>query len=466
MRISNVNWPRRTRGRPWRIVIAAVGGLLVAILVAGIVGLLLNRNVEQVTQEALSYDVDLEDEGDDLRAAVLDLRHYHRNIFFGGPSGGQIEDFESAYARLDEEIGELEALGVRNPYAPQPEAIREMAEEYYAGFRPAIELYEEDREAFIEASDRGLSLIDEMNRASEELDDLGEQQAEASLARVDRVTQTAKVVLLAVVGGLLLAGAALAYAAVHVVNELRAASKAKTDFLADVSHELRTPLTVLQGNAEIGLTLDGSHNHKDILEAIAKESRKMTRMVEDLLFLARSDSASSPLDMEHIHALSFLTELAERAKSLARERGARLETDLSGGGELEVDQSRVEQAVLVLVDNAAKYGPLGGEITLSSETQSGYLRITVADKGTGIPEEELPRVFERFYRMDKARSRKLGGSGLGLPIAKTIVEAHGGYIKAESHMAEGTRMSIYLPLIPGTDGERPEHAPSKTPARR
>jgi two-component system, OmpR family, sensor histidine kinase VicK len=267
----------------------------VAILVAGIVGLLLNHNVEQVTQEALSYDVDLEDEGDDLRAAVLDVRHYHRNIFYGGPSGSQIEEFESTYARLDEEIGELEALGVRNPYAPQPKEIREMAEEYYAGFRPAIELYEEDRETFIEASDLGLSLVDEMNRASEELDDLGEQQAEASLARVDQVTQTARVVLLAVIGGLLLAGAALAYAAVRVINELRAASKAKTDFLADASHELRTPLTVLRGNAEIGLTLDGSHNHKDILEAIAKESRRMTRMVEDLLFLARSDSASSPL---------------------------------------------------------------------------------------------------------------------------------------------------------------------------
>jgi two-component system, OmpR family, sensor histidine kinase VicK len=201
MRISNVSWPKRTHGRPWRIIIAAVGGLLVAILVAGIVGLLLNHNVEQVTQEALSYDVDLEDEGDDLRAAVLDVRHYHRNIFYGGPSGSQIEEFESTYVRLDEKIGELEALGVRNPYAPQPKEIREMAEEYYAGFRPAIELYEEDRETFIEASDLGLSLVDEMNRASEELDDLGEQQAEASLARVDQVTQTARVVLLTVIGG-------------------------------------------------------------------------------------------------------------------------------------------------------------------------------------------------------------------------------------------------------------------------
>jgi two-component system, OmpR family, sensor histidine kinase VicK len=131
-----------------------------------------------------------------------------------------------------------------------------------------------------------------------------------------------------------------------------------------------------------------------------------------------------------------------------------------------VDQSRVEQAVLVLVDNAAKYGPPGGEITLSSETQSGYLRIVVADKGTGIPEEELPRVFERFYRMDKARSRKLGGSGLGLPIAKTILETHGGYIEAESRVGEGTRMSVYIPLVPGSDGERPEQAPSRTTASR
>jgi len=182
----------------------------------------------------------------------------------------------------------------------------------------------------------------------------------------------------------------------------------------------------------------------------------MTRMVEDLLFLARSDSASLPLEMEPVPVAPFLAELTERAKALVRERGAKLETDLSGGGEIEMDQGRVEQAVLIFVDNAAKYGAPGGTINLSSETRAGELRVTVADEWPGIPEGELPRIFERFYRMDKTRSRKRGGSGLGLPIAKTIVEAHGGRIEAESRPGEGTRMSLCLPLLAPREPVEPD----------
>ena len=469
-----MNWLNKTRERPWRITIAAVVGLLVAILVAGVVGFMLNRNVEQVTDEALRYDVDLEDEGDDLRAAVLDLRHYHRNIHFGGLSRTQVENFEDAYTRLNEEISELEDLGVRDPNAPQPEEIRRMADEYYANFRPAIDLYEEDPEAFFEASDQGMALIDKMNQAGEELDELGERLAEASLSEVDRATRTARVVLLGVIGGLLLVGAALAYAAVRVMSELRAASeqlaeasRTKTAFLADVSHELRTPLTVLQGNAEVGRALDPDWTHKEILDEIVRESGKMTHMVEDLLFLARSDSAALPLEIEMVPVESFLAEIAGRAEALTRERGAALETTLlSGEGEVRIDQRRMEQVVLILVDNAAKYGPQGSRVRLTSTTKAAELRLTVADEGPGIPEEELPRIFERFYRVDKARSRKLGGAGLGLPIAKAIVEMHGGRIEAESRVGEGTRMSIYLPLVSGTGSRQHESTPSKTPTHR
>jgi two-component system, OmpR family, sensor histidine kinase VicK len=475
-----MKWLGEVRERPWRITMAAVGGLLVAILIAGVIGLLLNRNIERVADKALDYDVELEDEGDDLRVAVLDVRHYHRNIVFGGPSRTQINNFEEVYAQLDEEISELEALGVRDPGAPQPEEIRRKAEEYYAEFRPAIDLYETDRAAFTEASDNGLILIDEMGQAGEELDELGEQQWEESLARVDRATRTATVVLLAAIAGLLLVGVALAYLAVRVVNELRRlyseqretaqklaeASQAKTDFLADASHELRTPLTVLRGNAEVGLALEGSRDHKEILEDIVKESDRMTRLVEDLLFLARSDSTTSlPLETHPVPAVSFVAELAERAKALARERGVELRTNLSvEEGELGIDQGRLEQAALILVDNAAKYGPPGGVVTLSAEARSGRLRLTVGDEGPGIPKEELPRIFERFYRMDKTRSRKLGGTGLGLPIAKTIVAAHGGQIEVESRVGKGTKMSIYLPFLSNTNGD--QRVSSEAPATR
>ena len=463
-RLAGVGWMKKMLGQPWRVTIAAVGGLLVAILIVGLVGLLVNRHVERVTNEALRYDVQLEDEGDDLRAAVLDVRHYHRNITFGGPTRTQIDNFEDAYDQLEEEMRELEDIGVRDADAPQPDEIRAMAREYYDDFRPAMALYEEDRGAFVEASDRGLVRIDEMAQAGEELDELGEQLSEESLAEVDRATMTARVVLLAVVFGLLLAGVGLAYATVRVVNELRRlyaeqqqtaealaeANRAKTDFIADVSHELRTPLTVLRGNAQVGLALGSESEQEELFEEIVAESKRMSRMVEDLLFLARSDSASLPLEFERVNVEPFLAELAGRAEMLARERKVTLETDLRGEGVVEIDPQRVEQAVLILVDNAAKYGEPGGRVTLSSLVRARELRIEVRDRGPGIPKEELPRIFERFYRLDKARSRKMGGSGLGLPIARTIVEAHGGHIEAASRPGTGTRMSLCIPLLAET----------------
>ncbi len=466
---------RENQTRPWHITILAVGGLLGAIIIAGLVGLWLNHRVWQASDEGLRYDVELEDHGDDLRTAVLDVRHYHRNLFFqvqteAGITRGGTADFEQAYELLHQEIDELEELGVRDPETPQPEDFRRMAEGYYADFRPAIDRAESDPEGFNEASDQGLVRIDQMEAAAQEVDKLGERLSANSFQRVEQTATTSRYILFAVIGGLLLAGAVLAYLAVRVVSELRRlyanqqaaaeklaeASQAKTDFLADVSHELRTPLTVLRGNAEVGLALSkGNSDHAEILEEIVEESGKMSRMVEDLLFLARSDSASLPLAFQRADAELFLAEVAGRAEILARERGAKLETRLRGTGQLRLDPTRMEQAILILVDNAAKYGaPEGGRITLASASGSGELYIEVEDRGPGIPEKELPRVFERFYRVDKARSRKEGGTGLGLSIAQTIVQAHGGRIEAKSLAGEGTRMAIYLPLLPGSPRER------------
>jgi signal transduction histidine kinase len=455
-----MSWLRKNREQHWRVAIAAVGGLLVASIIAGLVGLLVNQSVERVTDQALRYDIELEDEADDLRVAILDMRHYHRNIAFTGPSRNGIADFEAAYERLQDEIDELEDIGVPASGDIQAEEFRQMAEEYYAGFRPAVDAYEEDPEAFVQTSDRGLVELEEMGRIGEELDSLGEELADA-LQSIEQATATARLVLFALIGGLVVGGAALAYSVVRVVGELRRlydeqqatakklaeVSQAKTDFIADVSHELRTPLTVLRGNAEVGL-LERDCTHAEILEEIVEESTRMTKMVEDLLFLARSDSATVPLDLEQVPAATFLAEVAGRAEILARERGARLEAELLfGDGELEVDWDRIERAVLILVDNAAKYGPPKGRITLSSKPDSGELCVAVTDEGPGIPEEELPHIFERFYRVDKTRARKQGGTGLGLPIAKTIVEAHGGRIEAQSSVGKGTRMALYLPLL-------------------
>ena len=173
----------------------------------------------------------------------------------------------------------------------------------------------------------------------------------------------------------------------------------------------------------------------------------MSRMVEDLLLLARSDSDSLPMIMETVAVVWLLESLERRAQALAREQEASLQTALCGEGRLRCDVERIEQAVLVLIDNAARYGPSGGPMTLSSSTRTGELLIEVSDRGPGIPPEELPHIFERFYRCENASGEP--GSGLGLPIAKTIAELHGGRLEVESEVGEGTRMFLRLPLTNG-----------------
>lgn len=204
---------------------------------------------------------------------------------------------------------------------------------------------------------------------------------------------------------------------------------------------------MLRGNAEVGLALgDDGCSHKKMLEKIVRESERMSRMVEDLLFLARSDSAALPLHREAVAAGPFLAEIAQRAELLLRERGCSLVVELPVEGLLEANPARLEQAVMAVVDNAAKYGCPGGEVRLTASDEGEGLRLEISDDGPGIPEADLDRVFERFYRPDKARSRAFGGAGLGLSIAKTVVEAHGGSIRAESRPGGGTKVSLLLPM--------------------
>ena len=230
----------------------------------------------------------------------------------------------------------------------------------------------------------------------------------------------------------------------HAEEALAEAARARTEFLAEVSHELRTPLTVIRGNAEVGLELGRGCPHEEVLEEIVKEAATMSRMVEDLLFLARSDSLSPPFELQPVAVKPFLAGLEKGAEALAQEHGAPLVADLAGSGWVEMDPSRVKQAVLALVHNAAKFGRKGGVVSLSSATPDGELRIEVEDGGPGIPEKHLPHIFERFYRVDVPGEP---GSGLGLSVAKSIVEAHGGRIEAESRPGEGTKMSLCLPLL-------------------
>jgi signal transduction histidine kinase len=460
-----MSWFRERRGNKTWIITATVGGLLIVLMIAGTVGLVINRHVNDVARDALDNDVRLEDTGDDLRAAVLDLRHYHRNIVFAGPSRGGIEDFDSAYRMLQTEIDQYEELGFTDPGIPEATTMRTEAERYYTEFRPAIELYPVDRQAFTVASDDGLIRIATLEEMAREIDEIGDERATSALENVEESTRTATFDLVVVLAGLAIVGAGLAYLTVRTTHDMRAlyaeqeatsqelarALEARNQFIADVSHELRTPITVLRGNAEVGLELDRGGVHGQILEEIVKESTRMSRLVEDLLFLARSDANTVPLDLHTVAVPTLLSGLREPAGVLAQQHGATLVADLKGSGQITVDAERIEQAVQILVDNAAKYAASECPIALTSHVESGSLVISVRDDGPGIPEEELPLIFERFHRVDKTRSRKLGGAGLGLAIARSIVEAHGGRITAESKPNHGTTMTIHLPL----DGARP-----------
>jgi two-component system, OmpR family, sensor histidine kinase VicK len=452
-RVCEVKWVDNIRMQPGHLAIAAVVGLLALVVLGGALELALHERVDSVTDRALQYDISLEDQGDDLRLAVFNLDLQHRNLALVGPSRKGVDDFDRAYDDLQVEIGKMDELGVRGTGVPQPARLREMAKTYYTDFKPAIELYDSEPKQFTQASDRGLVRLDELEQAAHEIDKLGEKRASIALKSVEEVSSIARVLLIVLVGGLILIGAAFAYAAVRMVRQIREAREAlaralqtKMNFLADASHELRTPLTVVHTNAEVGAQLEEDPSQREIFEDIVNESSQMSRMVENLLFLARSDSESPPLEMEIIAVPAFLAALKGRAEPLAQGLGASFEAHLSGEGCLRADPARIEQAVLILVDNAAKYSPDGGRVTLSATTESGELLIRVEDRGPGIPEEHLLHIFERFYRIEKARTRKQEGAGLGLSIAQTVVQAHGGRIEAENRTAGGTRVSILLPL--------------------
>lgn len=452
---------RRTEddGRLWWLVSATIIGLLIAIAVVGVGGIVVNQRVRAATEQALLFDVELEDEGDDLRVAVLDLRHYHRNISFGGPTGAALADLERAYAALLEEIGELELLDVSDLPIMQPARMRERAAQYYDEFRTDIVRVQNDPGQYALVNDEGLSRIAELEQAAERIDEQGEILTEASLMRVNRETTFARIVLLTLLVGIVVVGIAVAIASSRVVRRIRAsyareqasaqelarALRTKTDFIADASHELRTPLTVIRGNADIGLTSPGTAAQQDILKDIAAEATRMSRLVDDLLFLARSDAGLPPLEREYVSARGLVTQVAKSADVLTQQRSSCLTTNLAAEGLLEVDPARVQQAVMVLIDNAAKHGPSDSCVALSATTENGHLAITVTDRGPGIPPEDLPLVFDRFYQVGNRRTRRKDGSGLGLSIAKTIVEAHGGTLTVDSSPEHGTRFMIRLP---------------------
>jgi signal transduction histidine kinase len=223
--------------------------------------------------------------------------------------------------------------------------------------------------------------------------------------------------------------------------------------VADVSHELRTPLTTIQGNLDLLRrgAADDPAMRNDSLAAIGNETARMRRLVNDLLLLAQAD-AGLQLQLHPVELDTLLLDVYRQGQVISQGTGVRVRLGAEDQAVVLGDADRLRQLLLNLVDNAIKYTPSGGDVTLTLKREAGWVLVSVADTGCGIPPEDLPHIFERFYRADRSRARP-GGAGLGLSIAKWVAEAHGGELEVESELGQGTVFTLYLPEPRDDDDE-------------
>jgi two-component system phosphate regulon sensor histidine kinase PhoR len=223
--------------------------------------------------------------------------------------------------------------------------------------------------------------------------------------------------------------------------------RVRRDFLADISHELRTPVSSIRLMIEtIQLSGDDPEALRIFLPNVVLELERMTRMIEDLLTLARSESGAIPLHRTNVDLSAVVADAAAAFKRRAEEQEIDLEIAPAGRLDADVDAERIRQVVANLVDNALRHTPAGGHVRVELSARGGDAILRVRDDGVGIPFKDLPHVFERFYVVDRSRSRGSGGTGLGLAIVKQIVEGHGGSVHVDSELGSGTAFSCRIPL--------------------
>jgi len=240
-----------------------------------------------------------------------------------------------------------------------------------------------------------------------------------------------------------------AVAVLRDLTERERAEKTRRDFIANVSHELRTPLTSIQGYTETLLDSSPENDHvRDFLEIIRKNASRMARLTEDLLTLARVESGEQRFSLQPVSPSEMVEEAARDFRETAKAQSVELQIENGALPPVYADSEALHQVFSNLVDNALKYGASGGRIVIGARPSPVGVEFYVRDFGPGISSEHLPRLFERFYRVDKARSRESGGTGLGLAIAKHIILAHGGTIRAESELNHGSAFLFTLPVAP------------------
>ncbi|WP_018247521.1 two-component system histidine kinase PnpS [Orenia marismortui] len=232
------------------------------------------------------------------------------------------------------------------------------------------------------------------------------------------------------------------------ITDIRRLEEMRKDFVGNVSHELKTPLTSIKGYVETLLDSKPSDNiYNSFLNIIKEEADRLQRLIEDLLNLSKIESHSNYKSKEDVDIVKIIDDTILLLESKAKKKDINLVADLNlSAPNIQADQDQLSRLMINLIDNAIKYTPQGGKVKVSVDQKEEKLILEVEDNGIGIPEDDLPRIFERFYRVDKARSRKLGGTGLGLSIVKHIVEEHQGNISVESEIGQGTRFSVELPI--------------------
>lgn len=220
-------------------------------------------------------------------------------------------------------------------------------------------------------------------------------------------------------------------------------------FTADASHELKTPLTILRGEVEVGLKKKrGLKEYQGILVSNLEEINRMSRIVEDLLTLSRADMGELTMEREEMELSAIAREVWQDLQLLAKKKGIQLKFMDNGFTRVEGDPLFLRQLILNIAENGLKYTPAGGEVTVrvKGDRDQGMVRLLVTDTGVGIPQKDLKRIFDRFYRVDRARSRETGGTGLGLSICQWIVQAHEGHIAVESRVGKGSTFTVTLPM--------------------
>jgi two-component system phosphate regulon sensor histidine kinase PhoR len=234
----------------------------------------------------------------------------------------------------------------------------------------------------------------------------------------------------------------------HDVTDLERLERVRRDFVANVSHELRTPLTAISGYAETLLdgALEDPRNNRKFVEIIRAHSIRLNNIASDLLTLSELESGRPDLPPEPVPLRAALEAAARVVESEARVRGVTIRWGVVEDARIMGHRIRLEQSIVNLLDNAVKFNRPAGEVRIeAASTGNGQACVTISDTGIGIPFEDQPRIFERFYRVDKARSRAVGGTGLGLSIVKHVIERMGGSVGLESQLGKGSKFTITLP---------------------